>query len=229
MSDLRSLAGGIVGLAGVAFRSFLTTFFIVLLAGALLAGVSYYYLRDHPFYGALAVVVALAESLIVGLVFGAKRAVVTALAHGFRTLGLGRRVVGTVFDRLSGERGEWVAQRLESLPLAQAEKGLDQAVRHVVNVGASEGASSGWVRPRLEKRLLGLVQKVTLARFREEGAERGGVNVARVRTDLESRIDDVLVAKIRGGLKLWTVIVLLGLPFTVFVQTYILIAWLNAK
>src|SRR4051812_36750670 len=113
MSDLRSLTGSIVGLAGVAFRSFLTTLLLVLVFGIILAGASYYFLRDHPLYGVLAVVVALAESLAVGVLFGAKRAVVTALAHGFRTLGLGRRVVGTIFDRLSGERGERVAQRLE--------------------------------------------------------------------------------------------------------------------
>ena len=235
MTDLRSLGGNLAQRLGVAFRSFVATFLVLLASGILLAGASYFFLRDYPLYGTIAAGVAVVESLIAGVVFGGKRAVVTALAHGFRSLGLGRRVVGVIFGRLLGisadqefgefgERGGPVLQRLERLPLAEAERGLTATVRQVAAVGGT-----GWLRSRIERRLLGTVAKVTLARFRREGAERGGVDLVGVQSDLESRIDEMLVARLRSGLNVWTMLVILGLPLTVAVQTYILIVLLHAK
>src|SRR4051812_8288742 len=97
MNDLRSLGASLAGLLDVASRTFMATFFVVFGAGVLLAGASYYFLRDHPLYGSLAVVAVLIESLVVGVGFGGKRALVVALAHGIRTLGLGRRAVRMIF------------------------------------------------------------------------------------------------------------------------------------
>ncbi len=229
MSGLRSIGGNLAALAGVALRSFVATFLILLGSGVLLAGASYFFLRDHPLYAVIAAGVALVESVVAGVVFGGKRAIVMALAHGFRSLGLGRRVVGAVFDRLLGiapdqefgERGGGIARHLERLPLARAEQGLAQAIHQVTDDG------SGWLRSRIERRLLDTVAKVTLARFRQEGAKHGGVDLVAVRADLESRVDDLLVAKLRAGLNLWTILLILGLPLTVGVQTYILMAYIK--
>jgi hypothetical protein len=49
----------------------------------------------------------------------------------------------------------------------------------------------------------------------------------RVRADLENRLDEALVAKLTGGLRLWTVLILLGLPAQVFATVYVVLALLK--
>jgi hypothetical protein len=79
----------------------------------------------------------------------------------------------------------------------------------------------------LHTRLIGVVQKYTLARFRQVDAQQGGVDLARVQTELEETIDDRLAARFRKGLNLWMVAVGCGLPVVVAAQTYIILALLK--
>ena len=110
------------------------------------------------------------------------------------------------------------------MPLAQVERSLAGVVDRLVAEG--EG---GWLRRKIHARLIAAVQKYTLARFREENAQHGGIDLVQVQAELESTIDDRLVSKLRGGLNLWTAVVVCGLPAVVAVQTYLIIALLNAK
>ena len=159
IGEFRSIGSHLVGLVAVALRSFFGTLVIVFLAGVLLAGGSYFFLLDQPLYGLIAAIVALIESLLTGIIIGGKRAVVMALAHGIRSSGLGSRVVRAIFDKLlgvptdqeRGERGGWVGQRLETLPLAEADRGLGQAVRHLVH--ADRPCQHGPGRPARARRL----------------------------------------------------------------------------
>jgi hypothetical protein len=235
--DFPSIAGNVASLVWVAARSFAGTVLVLLSTGILLACVSYYFLSDFPLYALIAVVVTLAESLTAGIVLGSKRAFIVALAYGLGLLRLGAFAVRMLFDRLLGvsadqqfgERGGWTARRLERIPLAQVERRLNQVVRDLVNAPDTGAGISGWIRGRIERTLLRLVARYTLARFRAEDVERGGIDLVKMQADLEAQIDDLLIAKLRRGLNLWTILVILGLPITVCAQTYIAFALLQAK
>jgi hypothetical protein len=231
MVNVRPLGDHLARLAWVAVRSFISTLFLLSIAGVALAAVSAYFLWDHPVYALVAAVVAVAEGVAAGLVLGTKRAVVMALAHGLGALRLGRSLVQLVFARLlgvaegrePGKRGGTVARALERLPLAKAEKLLRGVVRGLVG----ETEQGGWLRRTIRGRLLALVEKYTLAHFRAEAAASGSIDLLKVKEDLEERIDESLVKKVRGGLRLWTLLVIIGLPLVVAVQTYLAFALLK--
>lgn len=145
------------------------------LAGTVLAGLSYYFLRDtYWLYGVIAAMVAFIESLAAGFVFGAKRAVAMAAVHGLGKLQLGRWFVRLVFERMlgivgaeeSGERSGPIGEALKRLPLAQADELLCGAIGKVTG-GAEQ---RGWMQQRIQARLFKAVRTYTLARFREESA-----------------------------------------------------------
>jgi hypothetical protein len=233
MPESRSVVSGVGGLAWVGLRSFIGTVLALTVFGVALAVGSFYALSDHRVYAFLAALVAVAESVAAGVVLGAKRGLALALAQGVRQLRLGSATVKLLFERLLGvcaeqqlgERGGRVARAAERLPLDRAEHYLAWAVRGTLR--AEAGGITGRVRRRLQERLLGTVHRYTLARFREEGARHGGVDLLKVQADLEGRIDDLLLAKLRGGLMLWTVLVILGLPAAVAAHTYLMMALLH--
>src|SRR5262245_41015553 len=88
--DVGSIGRHLASLAWVALRSFVGTVLVFTLVGVVLAGLSYYVLREHHWiYGVTAVALALLEAVTAGVVLGAKRAVVLAVAHGLGSLRLG--------------------------------------------------------------------------------------------------------------------------------------------
>jgi hypothetical protein len=232
--DLRSAGGHLANLAWIAARSFLATVFIATSAGILLAGLSYTFLREyHWSYGLLAVVAALVESLALGVWLGGKRALAMALAHGLGVLRLGRSLVRLIFERMlsvgdedePGARRGRITRGLEGLPLAKADDLLTRAVRAVMG----EIGQGGWLRRKLHGRLLEVVRKYTLARFREEGAKHGGVDLVKMRDELEQTIDDSLVQKLRGGLLYPTALAIIGLPLVIAIQTWLIVKLAAAK
>jgi uncharacterized membrane protein (UPF0136 family) len=236
MVELREIVGGVAGLLLAAVRSFLLTLLLMLLLGAALAATSYWMLSGrHWVYGLIAALVALAECVIVGVILAAKHAVAGTLVHGLRKSHIGSATVRLIFDRLlgvsaeetHGERGGWATKTAERLPLAQVEKRLGDAIRHLIHAPATEGGLTGYVRRRVQVRLLGLVHTLTLASFREEDARHGGVDLAKVQGDLGERIDGLLVGKLRGGVKLWTFLIVAGLIVQVLVLDYVVLVLLK--
>jgi hypothetical protein len=232
MVEVGVIGKGLARLAWVAARAFVGTLALLTLFGLVLAGLSYYALSDEPVYAAIAALVAVIESLAAGVVLGAKWAVVLALVEGLRALALGRWAIRLIFERVlgvvggaHGERGGVVVQSLERLPLDRAEHTVQNAVDGLV----AAPAEGGWLRRKIRDRLLRLAGTYTLARFREEGARHGGVDLLRVQSDLEGRVDDLLLGKVRGGLWLWTAAVVLCLPILVAVQTYLVIAFIASR
>lgn len=218
--DVRSLSSHLASLAWVAFRSFAATLFLLTLFGVVLAGVSYYFLRDeHRTSALIAIGVTLLESVILGFVLGAKRALVAAMAHGLTSLGLGRSLVGLVFERMGVGRG------LEKLPLAQSEELLSRAVRTVTG----DAAQTGWLRRTIQGRLLEATRTYTLARFRQEGAKHGGVDLQKINEELEQTVDDVIIHKVRAGIRIWTALAVLGLASLVAAQTFLILLLLRAQ
>jgi uncharacterized membrane protein len=180
-------------------------------------------------------VVALVEAVVVGTLLGGKRALVMALVHGLRTYRLGGAVVGLLFRRLlgveaeapAGERGAWLARAAERVPLAQAEARLNGAVEAVLAAPAEGGGPLGWGRRRLQTRLVSAVGKYTLARFREEGAKEGGVDLVKVQAELATRVDDGLANKLARGVNVWTALALLALPAQVLAGVWVVLALLK--
>jgi hypothetical protein len=235
MVDMRGIVGDVAGLMLVAVRSFLLTLLLLLFLGVALAAASYYiFSGSHWVYGLIAALVALIECVVVGIMLGAKRAVIVAVLHGLRKYHLGGAAVRLIFGRLlgvsaegtHGERGGWATRTAERLPLAQAEQRLGNAIHYLVRAPTDSGLT-GWLRRRVQIRLTDTVGKLTLARFREEHAQHGGVDLAKVQTDLGDRIDSLLIGKLRGGINLWMVIALVGLPFQILVTDYIVLALLK--
>jgi len=217
-------------------RSFLLTLFLMLLLGAALAAASYWILSGpHWVYGLIAALVALAECVIVGVMLAAKRAIGVTLVHGLRKYQLGSKAVRLIFGRLlgvsaeetHGERGGWATRTAERLPLGQAEQRLGDAIRHIVHAPPTNGGATGWIRRRVQVRLLGLVHKFTLARFRDEDAQHGGVDLLKVQDDLGKRIDGLLTGKLRSSINLWTILVLVGLPIQILALDYLVLALLK--
>ena len=231
MVDVRAVGKDLARLAWVATRSFVGTLGTLTLAGIVLAAASYFFLRQEPLYAVVAALVAMAEAVSAGIFLGGKRALVMAVVEGVRKCGLGRKVVGLVFQHVlggvegqHGERGGVVAQSLERLPLRQAETALRSAISTLI-AAPGEG---GWLRRKIRDRLLRVVEAGALTRFREEEARHGGVDLHRVRAELEGKAEDALVEKVSGGMKVWTIAVIVLLPLTVAAQTYIVLAWLRS-
>lgn len=136
-------------------------------------------------------------------------------------------LVGISAEQGFGERGGVVARSLERLPFAQAETRLDQVVRDLLNAQQAGGGITGRVRRWLQASLVGSIRRYTLARFREEGAQQGGVDLHKVQVDLESQVDDALIARLKRSVNLWTVLVMVGLPVQVFALIFVVIALLK--
>ncbi len=232
--EMRRVGGFLASMAWVAVKSFVGTVFVLTAAGIVLAVLSFYFLRGHHWaFGVIAVVIALIESVTTGFILGAKRAMILAVAHGLGSLRLGGAFVRMIFERMLsvkegkefGERGGRIAQGLEHLPLAQTEELLNGAVRDL----AGQPEKVGWLRRKIQARFFNAVRKYTLGRFREEGARHGGVDLVKVKAELEQTVDDAIVRKIRSGLRIWTVLVIIGLPSVVAVQTVIVLLLLHWK
>lgn len=224
-----SIRGHLATLTWVALRSFAGTIFLLAVIGIWLAGVSYYVLSEQNWlYAFIAAVVAMIESLSAGVVLGVKRAMVLALVHGLATLKLGRSLVNLVFDRMLAASADshvgTIARELERIPLAQAETMLSGAVNAIMG----DISQSGWLRRQIQRRLLDAIRRYTLARFREEGATHGGIDLRRVRDEMKTSIDHALIQKLRGGLRLWTALVILVLPLVVATQIWVVLMLLRA-
>jgi hypothetical protein len=236
MVDFAAFGKAVGRLLLVAARSFFVALLAFTALGLALAALCWYWMsRTHPLYGGIAAVVALLEAVAVGVVFGGKRAVVTALVEGLRTYRLGGAVVGLLFQRLlgasaeapAGGRGAWLARAAERVPLAQAEARLNGAVSAILAAPAEGGGVLGWGRRRLQTRLVGAVGKYTLARFREEGAQEGGVDLVKVQAELATQVDDRLADKLAHGVNLWTVLALVALPTQVLATVWVILALLK--
>jgi hypothetical protein len=236
MVDLAAFGKAVGRLLLVAARSFLVTLLAFTALGLVLAAVCWYWMsRTHPVYGVIAAVVALLEAVVLGVILGGKRALVTALVRGLRRYRLGGTVVGLLFHRLlgasaeatAGGAGAWLARAAERVPLAQAEARLSGAVSAVLAAPAEGGGLLGWGRRRLQTRLVGAVGKYTLARFREAGAKEGGVDLVKVQAELAAKVDDGLAGKLAHGVNLWTALALVALPAQVFATVWVVLALLK--
>ena len=217
MADFGALWKGATTLAGVALRTFARTVAGMVLLGIVLAGVSYYLAAQASvFRGILAAFVALAVCTVAGFVVAGQRAVAVALLRGLHEYRLGEGLLRLLFERLlgvsdeqaHGQRGGIVAKAAERVPLAQAETRLTDAATALLRTPAAGGGLTGWLRRKVQGRLLRAVERVTLAEFREQGAAHGGVDLVKVQHDLGQRIDGLVADRVGGGAVTMTILAL---------------------
>lgn len=160
--------------------------------------------------GATAALIAGLGATAICLGFGAtlvlKRAILAGVAHGLERLQLGTKSAGLLFERLldvheeeqHGERGVALAKRAERLPLVEAEARCQKAVSGLIKAQAQGGGISGACRRMLERRSLETVASLTLAKFRTEDQERGGVDLIAVRDALAEKADELALDMVRS-------------------------------
>lgn len=214
-------------MAGAAFRSFAGTFAIGMVGGIVLAGISWSLIRPQSTgYALLAAGLAMVEAIAAATFLAGQRAVLSATARGLETFHLGGSVIRLIFDRINGPAvtegenpsGGRIAQGLERLPLARAEELLNGGVRSVLG----DPAAGGGLRRMIHSRLVTLIGKYTLSRFRAADAEHGGIEVPKLRDELERTVDSALARKVRASRLVPTLLVAVGLPLVVAAQTWLI-------
>lgn len=180
-----------------AFAAFASSALATAVLGLGVCAVSFLFAsKRSTLHGVFALAIALALFTALGLVLAVKRAILAALLHGFEKLQLGERTTRALFLRiLAGETGAAIQRAAERVPLDVAEGKLRGAVDALV----AEDRASGLFRRRIRAAAIDKVAIVTLARFRDEGARHGGVDLVKVRDELAARIDQLVVDAIGGA------------------------------
>lgn len=220
MADLGPAFGALAELFGPLVSRALGAFFstaIGMVTLSLMAGAGCYFIAadGSVLRGMVAVVIAIATFTVFGVALSIKRAIGGSLVQGFAKLGLGSKTTHVLFGRmlaidendLHGERGVEVARTAERLPLVQAEARLRAAVDWLLRAG--DGSKFGFFRCKIRAAAVDKVSLVTLARFREEAAASGGVNLVKVRDELAAKIDLMIANMLnRALLKVTLVLVI---------------------
>jgi hypothetical protein len=223
----------LTGTAWAGLKAFAIAFFSMTVAGIVLAIVSFLVLDSHSRWAAvIASVVAIFEGIVAGALLGGRHATAAAAAHALGHLRLGGAAVRFVFERLlrirdqtdPGDRGARLVEAGRKMPLAQAERLVTEKIDDL----SKTAPAPGWLAKKIRARVLSAVEAVTLSRFREADAREGGVDLVRLKTELEATIDERLAAKFKSSLTLWTIVAVVGLPATVAAQTGFLLLRLRS-
>jgi hypothetical protein len=223
------LANSSAALVRDVLRSFILTAGQFALVGMVLGVLSFLFLKDGHWLVALIVLVgSTMEGLLFGCFVAFKRSIASATATAIERLRLGQLTVSILFDRILkiaedqpvGERGGWVARKLETMPLENVDVFFDKAVQGV----QGDLQNQNWVRRRISTYTLQLVSAVTLKKFREQKASGGTINLLKTREDLEAVIDTLLVRRVRQTSRFWIMVMMAAFVGLLLLQT--LIAWL---
>lgn len=226
--NLQVLALATPRLLWTAVRAFLVTLAILTIAGVLFAWVAYQAVRELSWiYCVAAPLLALVESIALGIVLGYKQAITAAVIEALRTLRLAGALVKIIFEKMlaisddgpQAGRGEKLESALTKLPLRNAEARLAAATQAILG----DPGESSFFRKIIRNWLVKLVHRYTLRRFRKEDAEHGGIDVVKAKNELENTIDDDIINHVSAPLRLWTFGVAAGLPLLVGLQTWALI------
>jgi len=193
--------------AGEALKAFFRTALGMLVLAFALSGAAFAIAFDGVWWrGVLAVLLTLVDAGVIGGILSVKRGVLGALAGGLQRQHLGQRAAGMVFAP-DGPLGK----AAERVPLAEAERRLRSAVEAILGQRAQQTGVRAWFARSIQTRLVLGIEQVTLARFRDDAAEHGGgVDLAKVGTELGERADQLLLGKVRGAANKLTAMLVLA-------------------
>ncbi len=221
-------------------RTFFWSLTSVFFLGVILAWVAFAWMpAAEPIYRWGTAIVIVVQAAVLGVVLGGKRVIATGLTHWIERAELGKSTVRMVFSRMtsaemkaspepaiaSGEASDGPPGLLERLPLALAETRLKQvAERFMLPTDSRLGQRIG--RRTLQK-IVAVVFKMSLARFRRDAADGHAINIAKVQKDLEAQIDAVLVQNLRAKTRLLTLAIVAALPLEALLLVWIGRAYLS--
>ncbi len=202
MPDLGPLVDAAAPLGGAAIKGLLKTTAGAVILTILTAAGSFWIAYDgSAIRGVIAVLLVVVLGTVVGTVLAVKTAIVSAVSAGIERLALGRRLSELVFSRLKGTA---VAGHAERVPLAQAEQKLRAAIG---GVRREDLAGKSWAVRKVGEKVLGAIETLTLARFREEGKTSGGIDMSRTGTVVGEMIDGFVLDTITKKITALTAIV----------------------
>lgn len=213
MKKLGSAVGSTARFLGRGFRDLLSSFLwglgvaiVRLSLFALVLSASSFAIaaRGSVFRGALAAGIAILSCIAFGSVVSIRRALLYALVTAAEKQRIAGRIAATILDGLLGGTEEGaksrVARSVERIPLAQATELLRDAIRTRVGETRSRRWLFGILGRRLERSLLRLVERVALDRFRADAEHGGGVDLLKVRNELNENADRWIVDLVRRPL-----------------------------
>jgi hypothetical protein len=161
---------------------------------------------------------ALGAGAVVTVLLSTKNAIASALLHGVSTLGVASKIATLLFDRMlsmdfdqaHGQRGTRAAQTVERLPLAAAEQRVRAAATFLLQPDPSATGIRAWLRRKVFGELMTRVEMVTLAKVRADDSAHGGVDLAKVRDELMTRMDAMVQDTIARKLRILNVLVVAG-------------------
>ena len=220
----------VTSLAKAAVRTFLVTWLVMIVIGIALAITADYLMPEvTSVVRVLIELLIVFEFVVLGAIIASRRSLLGTLMHGLKRQQLARSSVRMLFDRFAavsaeespGERGNVAIRAAERLPLAKAEELLQRILRGFAGALASRTDLPGRMGQRLQSHLFGRVGSVTLSKFRDHNKQHGGVDVLRVRDELENHIDTLLIGRLRWTVNLWTFGVLAVVVAQVFALVYV--------
>lgn len=219
----RSNLAGAAGRSGAAFG---LTFLLVVGAGAVSAVAAGLLIGGPPWRGLAIGGLTLLAAMIVAVPLAVQRGACRVAVEAIRRFQVPERLLHPLFERIlgvgdPGTPGK-IAQAAQRVPLAEAEARLRSAASSLVKDPQENGLRSALQRTA-HGRIVSAIRSVTLARFRQDGADTGGVDLAKVRDELVARIDtmvaDQILSKSRAAVLLGTLAVLLAPPLIAYLLT----------
>jgi hypothetical protein len=208
---LRQLAVSLV-------RTFAFTWLAMVVGGiALAAAVGSWMQAVDPVLRTLLQVFFAGQFVVVGFFVAMRCAMSATLIGGIKRLELGRTALNLLFSRVASNEPEIhdddpnVIDSPSNLTPPSRELSAVVAaerIRRLLAILAVSGRPGrGGVFAWLRNALLGAVGTITLSRFRRKANQAEKVDLASVQQELQDQIDDLLLARLRFTLFIWTAVV----------------------
>ncbi|MEX2142891.1 MAG: hypothetical protein WD894_26780 [Pirellulales bacterium] len=216
--DPSSLGDRLRQLAIALVRTFFFTWLAMAVGGIAIALATGYWMPDvDPVIRTLLQVFFAGQFIVVGFFVAMRCAMSAALIGGVKRMQLGRIALNLLMSRVGAGDEEArsedpdVIDSPSSVPPVSRELSAVVAaerIQRVLTMLAYSGRSRrGGVFAWLRSALLGAVGTITLSRFRSKGRRAEKVDLASVQQELEDQIDDLLLARLRYTLFIWTALV----------------------
>jgi hypothetical protein len=201
-----------------AARTFIVTWLLMVALGIALAVGAGHYLPDvQPLPRGLLQFFIVLQFLAVGAFVAGRRALSAAVVHGVRSLGLGQRGLGSLFRRYDESTDLPHHDNIGVRPGSLADEQLARALRTVTAGRRLRAGPWSWFRGYL----MDLVGGIAVSRVRGKRQRGEKVETAEIKSELESTIDDLLLARVNFILYVWTFLVVAGLVFANLLLIYL--------
>jgi hypothetical protein len=195
-------------LVGHGLWALVSTLAILAVVGLLPAAACAWMIPEKLAWRLLAALLVLTIFVAEGWLLGLKRALATMIVVAVRRFGIARRALGLLFDGMGRLLSARALDKVQRLPLRQAEELLREAIAPL----SGEVESAGWFRRFIvgwvHRRLVKWVALLTLAEFRRTDADHGGIELAVVHERLAVKIDQLVEKRVLGGVRkmIWMIV-----------------------